>query len=252
MFQISWGNQKCNWKILFGWHYCQAVIDTLEILLQETLSSRQNGFRLSKCLNFLIPRLLTNVEVLQSEVASLVQICVFVHVLLLFGQCGVLAFLSSGLISLALRLLTRLVCDVPRFLLYGLIGIFDELLVRLLGIGLTGDGLCFQLLSFTNDLLDHAEHATGTGRLLVLLETCWWWWTSWLLLHLKKCLLVKDLLQNIKSRSQELLCGTLISNSLLEIGILLLAIFTGALCLCLHFCDLALESFETLLKFCNV
>merc|ERR1719486_621934 len=146
-------------------------IHRLGALLQEQeLRARQDRLRLAERLDFLVAGLLPDVEVLQREVARLVQIGVLIHELLLLVHGRLLSLLGRDLVPLRRRLLCSLVRDVARLLLDRLVRVLRVRLVRLLGIGLSLDRFSLERLRVTHDLLQHAHDTTGTGGLLVLLE----------------------------------------------------------------------------------
>merc|ERR1719498_2274122 len=88
-----------------------------------------------------------------------------------------------------------------------------------------------------------AHNTRSCSVLLVGLEAWRWWGTSWLLLLHERSLglLVIKALQHVQCCSQELLCGTLISNRHLKFLVLLLAVFSCALELHLHLSNLCLQ-----------
>merc|ERR1719238_1547844 len=134
------------------------------------LGSRQDGLRLPQGFDLLVPSLLADVEVLEREVAGLVQVRVLVRKLLRLRHRSLLTLSGSGLVLLGLGLLARLLGDEPGLLLDGAVRVLHELLVGLLRVRLGLHGLGLEHLRVTDDLLDHPHDTTGAGRLLVLLE----------------------------------------------------------------------------------
>merc|ERR1719174_1410983 len=104
------------------------------------------------------------------------------------------------------------------------------------------DGISLHSLGIVNDLLDHAHHTSSSRILLVILETRRRRRTSWLLLKKSSFFLLIEALQDLKGRIQELLRGTLICNSLLELFVLFLTVFSCPLHLDLRFLDLRLQA----------
>merc|ERR1719451_114264 len=218
-------------------------IHRLGALLQEQeLRARQDRLRLAERLDFLVAGLLPDVEILQREVARLVQIGVLIHELLLLVHGRLLGLLGRDLVPLCCRLLFSLVRDVARLLLDRLVRVLHVRLVRLLGIGLSLDRFSFKRLRVTHDLLQHAHDTTGTGGLLVLLEARRRRRAGRLLLrgNLDE-LLREDGRENVVRFLQERLRLTLVRHGLLEVLVLHLAVLTGALQLRLHLRDLRLQ-----------
>merc|ERR1719174_843447 len=89
-------------------------IHRLGALLQEQeLRARQDRLRLAERLDFLVTGLLPDVEVLQREVARLVQIGVLIHELLLLVHGRLLSLLGRDLVPVCRRLLFSLVRSWP-------------------------------------------------------------------------------------------------------------------------------------------
>merc|ERR1719375_2158355 len=103
--------------------------------------SVQNGLRLPKTLHLLLQRSLARVEVLEREVAGLVQVSLLVLVLLLLVERGDLVLLRVRLVHLLGGLLLALVRDVAGLLLDGGVRVLHEGLVGLLRVGLGLDGV---------------------------------------------------------------------------------------------------------------
>merc|ERR1719253_352566 len=97
-------------------------------------------------------------------------------------------------------------------------------------------------LCIIDDLLNHTHDTTCSGILLVSLKTWWRRWAGRLFsLHESRSFLCIKAFQYIEGCSEELLCGTLISNCHLELLVFLLAILASTLHLHLHLSDLALQ-----------
>merc|ERR1719453_1624508 len=213
-------------------------------LLQELreLRARQNRLRLAERLDFLVAGRLPDLEVLQREVARLVEIGVLVHELLLLVHGRLLGLLGRDLVRLCRRLLPGLVRDVARLLLDRLVRVLHVRLVRLLRIALSLDRLSLQRLRVAHDLLQHAHDAAGARGLLVLLEARRRRGADRLLLrrHLEE-LLRENGREDVVRLLQERLRLALVGNRRLEVLVLHLAILTGALQLRLHLRDLRLQ-----------
>merc|ERR1719240_1426153 len=221
------------------------LIRPLRVFLQEQeLRARQDRLRLAERLDFLVAGLLPDVEVLQREVARLVQIGVLIHELLLLVHGRLLSLLGRDLVPLCCRLLFSLVRDVARLLLDRLVRVLHVRLVRLLGIGLSLDRFSLERLRVTHDLLQHAHDTTGTGGLLVLLEARRRRRAGRLLLRLLRFdldELLEDGREDVVRLLQERLRLPLVRHGLLEVLVLHLAVLTGALQLRLHLSDLRLQ-----------
>merc|ERR1719335_1380149 len=219
-------------------------IHRLGTLLQEhgELRARQDRLRLAERLDFLVAGRLPDVEVLQGEVARLVQISVLVHELLLLVHGRLLRLLGRDLVRLSRRLLLGLVRDVTRLLLDRLVRVLHVRLVGLLRIGLSLDRLGLEGLGVAHDLLEHAHDTAGTRRLLVLLEARRRRRAHRLLLrgHLDE-LLREDGRENVVRLLEERLRLTLVGDGGLEVLVLHLAVLTSALQLRLHLRDLRLQ-----------
>merc|ERR1719240_1461021 len=220
------------------------TIRRLCALLQEfgELRARQDRLRLAECLDFLVAGRLPDFEVLQREVARLVQIGVLVHELLLLVHGRFLRLLGRDLVRLCGRLLLGLIRDVTRLLLDRLVRVLHVLLVSLLGVGLSLDRLSLQRLRVTDDLLQHPHHTAGTGGLLVLLEARRGRRPNRLLLRRDlEELLREDRLEDVERFVEERLRLPLVRHGGLEVLVLHLAILARALQLRLHFRDLRLQ-----------
>merc|ERR1719265_762346 len=132
--------------------------------LQELreLRAREDRLGLAERLDLLVARLLPDIEVLHREVARLVQVRVLILELLLLVLRSLEALLRRGLVRLSSGLLRRLVRDVTGLLLDRRVRVLHVRLVGLLRIGLRLDGVGLELLGLGDDLVQHAEHATGT------------------------------------------------------------------------------------------
>merc|ERR1719420_2078434 len=124
--------------------------------------SVQDGFRLRKTLHLLVEGTLARVEVVEREVAGLVQVSLLVLVLLLLVKRSSLVLLRSLLLTLAR--------NVTAFLLQGRVRVLHEGFVRLLRIGLGLDGIGLHRLCFRDNTLEHTHDTSGARGLLVLLE----------------------------------------------------------------------------------
>merc|ERR1719174_953653 len=229
--------KRCNACVLV-----QPIRRLGALLQKQEFRARQDRLRLAESLDFLVAGRLPDVEILQREVARLVQIGVLVHELLLLVHGRLLGLLGRDLVRLCRRLLFGLVRDVARLLLDRLVRVLHVRLVRLLGIGLSLDRFSLQRLRVTHDLLQHARDTTGTGGLLVLLEARRRRRAGRLLLrgNLDE-LLREDGRENVVRFLQERLRLTLVRHGLLEVLVLHLAVLTGALQLRLHLRDLRLQ-----------
>merc|ERR1719174_274810 len=229
--------KRCNACVLV-----QPIRRLGALLQKQEFRARQDRLRLAESLDFLVAGRLPDVEILQREVARLVQIGVLVHELLLLVHGRLLGLLGRDLVRLCRRLLFGLVRDVARLLLDRLVRVLHVRLVRLLGIGLSLDRFSLQRLRVTHDLLQHAHDTTGTGGLLVLLEARRRRRAGRLLLrgNLDE-LLREDGRENVVRFLQERLRLTLVRHGLLEVLVLHLAVLTGALQLRLHLRDLRLQ-----------
>merc|ERR1719174_990173 len=229
--------KRCNACVLV-----QPIRRLGALLQKQEFRARQDRLRLAESLDFLVAGRLPDVEILQREVARLVQIGVLVHELLLLVHGRLLGLLGRDLVRLCRRLLFGFVRDVARLLLDRLVRVLHVRLVRLLGIGLSLDRFSLQRLRVTHDLLQHAHDTTGTGGLLVLLEARRRRRAGRLLLrgNLDE-LLREDGRENVVRFLQERLRLTLVRHGLLEVLVLHLAVFTGALQLRLHLRDLRLQ-----------
>merc|ERR1719236_142763 len=216
----------------------------LGALLQELreLRARQDGLSLAERFDFLVAGRLPDFEVLEGEVARLMQISVLVHELLLLVHGRLLGLLGRDLVRLSRRLLLGLVRDVARLLLDRLVRVLHVGLVGLLGIGLSLDRLSLQGLRVPHDLLQHSHDAAGARGLLVLLEARRRRRADRLLLrgHLKE-LLREDGRKDVIRLLEERLRLALVRHGGLEVLVLHLAVLTGALQLRLHLRDLRLQ-----------
>merc|ERR1719199_1587822 len=219
--------------------------------LQEFREFRagENGLRLAKCFNLLVPRSLADVEILHDEVAGLVEGRLLVLVLLLLVERGVPGLLRGGLVALRGRLLLSFVRDVPVLLLDRSVRVLQEDFVGLLRVRLGLNGVHLQLLRIGDDLLQHAEDTPSAPRLLVLAEARRRRRAGLSQPlrrpHLKELLSVHGL-EDVEGRREKLLRLTLIRHSRLEILILDLAILASALQLELHLRNLRLEHADAL------
>merc|ERR1719171_1900196 len=215
----------------------------LGTLLQELreFRTRQDGLSLAERFDFLVAGRLPDFEVLQGEVARLVQISVLVHELLLVHG-RLLSLLGRDLVRLGRRLLLGLVRDVAGLLLDRPVRVLHVLLVRLLRIGLGLDRLSLEGLRVAHDLLEHTHHTTGTRGLLVLLEARRRRRSHRLLLrgHLEE-LLREDGREHVVRLLQKRLRLALVSDGGLEVLVLHLAVLTSPLQLRLHLRDLGLQ-----------
>merc|ERR1719281_1365050 len=239
--------------------YCSAYvlvqpIHRLGALLQEhgELRARQDRLSLAERLHFLVAGRLPDFEVLQREVARLVQIGVLVHELLLLIHGRLLGLLGRDLVRLGRRLLLGLVRDVTRLLLDRFVRVLHVRLVSLLGVGLSLDRLSLQRLRVPHDLLKHAHDTAGARGLLVLLEARRRRRAHRLLLrgHLEE-LLREDGREHIVRLLEERLRLALVRNRGLEVLVLHLAVLTRALELRLHLRDLRLQGRDGLGQLIN-
>merc|ERR1719213_1476609 len=141
----------------------------LEVL--DELGTRQDGLGLLECLDLLIAGGLADLEVLHDEVAILVELGVVVGELLQLEECGLLVGNCLLKVLLGLCLLLGLVHLRLGLLLNGGVGVLDEILVGSLSLRFGTGGIGLHLLGIVDDLLDHADDATGGTALLVLLES---------------------------------------------------------------------------------
>merc|ERR1719377_441001 len=208
----------------------------------------QDGFRLRETLHLLVEGRLARVEVVEREVARLVQISLLVLILLLLVQRGRMVFLRGGLVDLLLGLLFALVRDVAGLLLDRRVRVLHEGLVGLLSIGFSLDGVGFHCLRPRDDLLKHTHDTAGPGGLLVLLEAGRRRRPRGLSRpgrRLHEGLVVEAL--ELRERGlEELLRLTLVRDDVLEVLVLELAVLPRALELHLHLRDLCLEGCDSL------
>merc|ERR1719263_2253736 len=80
--------------------------------LQEAHGASENGLGFAQAVHLLVERSLAGVEVVEREVAALVEVRVLVHELLLLVQRSGECFLLRHLVRLSRRLLLALVGDV--------------------------------------------------------------------------------------------------------------------------------------------
>merc|ERR1719197_1192638 len=182
----------------------------------------QDGFRLRETLHLLVEGRLARVEVVEREVARLVQISLLVLILLLLVQRGRMVLLRGGLVDLLLGLLFALVRDVAGLLLDRRVRVLHEGLVGLLSIGFSLDGVGFHCLRLRDDLLKHTHDTAGPGGLVV------------------------EALELRERGLEELLRLTLVRDDVLEVLVLELAVLPRALELHLHLRDLCLEGCDSL------
>merc|ERR1719443_1617102 len=151
--------------------YCLKKKKSSRSLLQEAArlprraGAGEHGLGLAQAVHLLVESRLAGVEVVEREVAALVEVRVLVHELLLLVQRSGESLLLRYLVRLSSRLLLALVGDVTRLLFHGRVGVLHERLVSLLRIRLRLHGL-----RLGDDLLEHAHHPSGAGGLLVRLE----------------------------------------------------------------------------------
>merc|ERR1719498_251283 len=230
----------------------QCTSDDLELqsyslFLQELLKlgTTEDRLCLLEGLNLLIACCLADFEVLRDEIAALMELGVVVRELLKLKQSGLLVLICLGEVLLRLGLLLRLVGHGLGLFLDRRVGLLDEIFVCFLGILFRANRLGLHCLGIVDNLLDHAHNAASGLVLLVLLEArrrgraCWL-----LLLQEGGLLLLVEALQDVESCLKQLLGGTLIRNSLLELLVLLLAVLAGTLHLHLHLSDLRLEGLD--------
>merc|ERR1719327_1005533 len=213
------------------------------------LRAGEDRLRLPERLDLLVAGLLANVEVLQREVAGLVEVGVLVGELLSLIHGRLLSLFGRNLVRVGIRLLLGLLRDAARLLLNGLVRVLDVRLVGLLRIGLGLDRLGLEGLRVADDLLHHPHNTTGTRGLLVLLEARRR--RAGRLAHLRaqlQELLIEDRLQDVEGLVEELLRGALIRDGGLEVLVLHLAVLARALELRLHLRDLGLERGDSLGK----
>merc|ERR1719162_794511 len=221
--------------------------------LQERIevSTRQDRLGLLEGLDLLITGGLADLEILHDEITALVELGIVVRELLELEKDSLLVFIGLIQVSLCLGLLLGLVNDLLGLGLDGCVGLFHEILICLLGILFSADGLCLHCLGIVDDLLDHAHDTTRRLVLGIVLEAWRRRRTSRLLLLKECCLLLIETLQDVQGGSQQLLGSSLIRNCLLKLLVLLLTVLTSTLHLHLHLsnlrleaCDVSRESFD--------
>merc|ERR1740129_2103466 len=218
----------------------------LSRILQELLKLRTEEDRLClpQSFHIFITGSLAKVEVIQDEVATLLQLSIVIGELLQLEEYTFFGLLGLDEIDLCLGLLLGLVHDVPALRLDRVVGLLDKILVCFLRILLRSDGLSLHGLGISDDLLDHADHAPIRRILLVLFKTWWWGWANRLLLFGQKRswrLLGVKILQDAQSSLQQLLGLPLVSYSALEFLVLFLTVLTSTLQLDLHLSNLCLQ-----------
>merc|ERR1740129_1173188 len=218
----------------------------LSRILQDLLKLRtcEDCLCLPQSLYLFVPGRLAKVEVLQDEIATLLQLGIVIRELLQLEEYAFFRLLGLDEIDLRLGLLLRFVHDVPALRLDRVVGLLDKILIRFLRIFLRSDGLSLHGLGISDDLLDHAHHTPVRRIVLVLFKTWWWGWADRLLLLDQRCswrLLGIEVLQDAQGSLQQLLRLPLVSYSALEFLVLLLAVFTSTLQLDLHLSNLCLQ-----------
>merc|ERR1719291_677646 len=224
-------------------------------ILKELLEfgARQDCLCLSQCFDLLVASGLTEVKILQDEIARRMQFSIVVGELLKLDHHGFLFLLGLNQISFCLSLGLRLVDNVFALRLNACIRLLDKILVCLLGIFFGPDGFCLHCFSVIDDLLDHTHHSSR-GRVFLVGFKAWGRGRSSGLLPLNQCsglLLAVKVLQNCKGSLQQFLRCTLICHRRLEFLVFLLPIFTCSLQLHLHLSDLSLQSLNRLRKLIN-
>merc|ERR1719460_1845035 len=231
---------------------------SLRSLLQEAPLARalHDRLRLAQAVHLLVERSLAGVEVLEREVAALVEVRVLVHELLQLVQSRGQLHLRRHLILLRRGFFLALVGDGTNLVLNGGVRVLDERLVGLLRVGLRLDGVRLHRLRFGDDLLQHAHHPAGSGGLLVGLEPGRRRRTGRLLgarlvLRLHESLVV-EALEHVERRGEKLLRLALVRDNLLEILVLELTVLTGTLQLDAGFLDLRVQRRDRLREFIDV
>merc|ERR1740129_1870863 len=202
----------------------------LSRILQDLLKLRtcEDCLCLPQSLYLFVPGRLAKVEVLQDEIATLLQLSIVIRELLQLEEYAFFRLLGLDEIDLRLGLLLRLVHDVPALRLDRVVGLLDKILICFLRIFLGSDGLSLHGLGISDDLLDHADHTPIRRILLVLFKTWWWGWADRLLLGQRRScrLLTVEVLQEAQSSLQQLLRLPLVGHSALEFLVLLLTVLT--------------------------
>merc|ERR1719162_644124 len=132
--------------------------------LQERIevSTRQDRLGLLEGLDLLITGGLADLEILHDEITALVKLGIVVRELLELEEHRLLVFIGLIQVSLCLGLLLGLVNDLLGLGLDGCVGLFHEILICLLGILFSADGLCLHCLGIVDDLL---ACSSGCSRL---------------------------------------------------------------------------------------
>merc|ERR1719181_1513329 len=230
------------------------MTDDLALLQEAKAGALHDGLRLAQAVHLLVQRRLVGVEVVEREVAALVEVRVLVHELLQLVEGRGQLFLSRDLILLRRGFLLALVGDGTNLVFNRSIRVLNERLVCLLRISLCLDGVRLHRLRLGDDLIQHAHHTAGSRRLLVLLESRRRRRAGRLLgivLRLHKGLLV-EALEHVERLGEKLLRLTLVGDHLLEILVLELAVLTGALHLDVGFLNLRVQRRDRLRELIDV
>mmetsp|Transcript_31057 Transcript_31057/g.38137 ORF Transcript_31057/g.38137 Transcript_31057/m.38137 type:complete len:273 (-) Transcript_31057:787-1605(-) len=135
-----------------------------------------------------------------------------------------------------------LISNALGLFLQGLRGVFAKGLVVLLRLRLHSCGLRFHGLGIRDELLQHQHHTVATGTLLVSSEGLGLLGCRDVFLHQGRlALLVVKVAQDTQSLLQQVLGGSLLSNHLLELLVLLLAVLRSQLLLFLKLLDIGLQ-----------
>merc|ERR1719429_562769 len=157
--------------------------------LQKLLKLRtcEDRLCLPQSLHLFVSGSLAKVEVLEDEVAALLQLSIVIGELLQLQDYAVSGLLGLDKIDLCLGLLLGLVHDVPALRLDRVVRLLHKILICFLRIFLRTDGLSLHGLGISHDLLDHAHHTPVRRIVLVLFKSWWWGWADGLLLLGQRC-----------------------------------------------------------------
>merc|ERR1719409_1357879 len=214
--------------------------------------------RLSEGFDLLTALFLDLVEILQHEIAGLVQLAlVFVQRLEVLQRLALLG-LSANEPCVALRGFLLLVCHGLNEGLDGCVRILKELFVRRRGIRLGTDRIGLSLLRLIDYGLDHPNDAVAAFVLVVLLEVLRRW--RGLRARVRRrgglgkdivsseTFLAVNLLHAVEREHEDLLRRALVGDGLLELGVLRLPVLARAGHLELRVLDLSVGGCELLLQ----
>merc|ERR1719301_182888 len=143
-------------------HATLLVTLTRSLLLQEGRegSAGEHGNGLLESLDLIITCSLTELKILQCEIAALVEVCILVHELLDLTHHSLMLSFSLNLLLLSLCFHVTLGDDVLGLCLNGCVGVLDEVFVGFLRIFLSANCLCLHGLGIINDALHHTHNTT--------------------------------------------------------------------------------------------